>query len=150
MRQLVSFACLFYLTITGSFAQEFGCPLEEGEILILKKGGYSYGDPTQVTTVFSNKQDNVQACMTGKVLDVIRLSDGLCTVIIRTGHLTIAYKYMRIASVVKNQNIEFGSTIGLATFTDGIGYCLDISVWSGTERMDASKLLPCGQTQNDK
>ena len=138
---LVFLSCLE--CITDCIGQDFGCPLEDGEILSRNNGLYSHSDPTHSTTVLSLKQDNVQASLQGRVLDVIKSSENLYTVIVRTGEITIAYKHMRMATVTKNQKVEFGLSLGSAQKSDSVGYLLDISIWFGKEGMNASELLPC-------
>lgn len=143
-RLTFALVCLLsFEPITVCLGQDFGCPLEDGVILPPNSGLYSHADPTHGITVLSFKQDDVLASLKGRVLDVIKSPEGLYFVVIRTGDITIAYKYMQLATVTKDQNVEFGYPLGNAQKSDSAGYSIDVAIWYVKESVNASELLPC-------
>ena len=136
-------SCLTY--IIDCNAQDFGCPLEEGKVPFKNHGIYSHSDPTHSTTIISPKNDNVRASLQGQVLDILKSPENLYTVIVRSGEIIIAYKYLQIAAVTKHQIVEIGYILGNAQSADSGGYSLDVAIWFGSKGIDASELLSCAK-----
>lgn len=126
-------------------AQNFGCPLEGGGLLPKKENRMSLSSPINGATIFSVERNSVEACLKGLVADIIKFSEDDYMVVVKSGHITVAYRHLQIASVVKSQLIDYGSHIGVASKTDSVGYTVSVSIWSGNYQMNVSEILPCSK-----